>query len=96
MGATKRLTRIEQKLDELLAREALHEGYLDVRRASAYLSLSPKTVRRLIHEGKIPGFRVEGKILIPLAGLETFVQRNPVDVIDIKGMASEIMAKLNS
>ncbi|NIO21085.1 MAG: helix-turn-helix domain-containing protein, partial [Candidatus Aenigmarchaeota archaeon] len=65
-------------------------------RASEYLSLSPKTVRRLVSEGKIPGYRVEGKILIPLAELESFVQKQPVEVVDIKGMADEIMKKIKS
>ena len=96
MGTADLLLNIQQLLRELLNREAAENGYFDVSRAAAYLSLSQRTVRNLIKEGRIPAYRVGGKILISLPELEAFVQRNLIEIEDIKETANKILKNLQS
>ncbi len=96
MGIADRLAIIEQMLRELLNRDSAENGYFDISRAAAYLSLSQRTVRNLVYEGKIPAYRVGGKILISLPELEAFVQRNLIEIEDIKETANKILKNLQS
>lgn len=56
----------------------LKHRLLDLREASAHLSLSVQTLRSLIASGKLAGVRSNprGKILVDIRELESFCARN--------------------
>ena len=51
---------------------SLFEDYADIIEASQVLNVHPNTVRRLIHEGRLPATQFAGKYLIERDKLEMF------------------------
>ena len=50
-----------------------------VREAADLLGVHPQTIRRLIHEGKLEGIRIERGLFVPRAALDELLvrQRRP-------------------
>jgi excisionase family DNA binding protein len=58
---------------------AERDGPVSVREAAELLGVHPQTIRRLIHEGKLEGVRVERGLFVPRAALDELLvrQRRP-------------------
>jgi excisionase family DNA binding protein len=49
---------------------------LTLRQASAYLGISPWTVRELIWRGRLPAVRITRKVHLDLRDLDSFIERS--------------------
>jgi excisionase family DNA binding protein len=53
--------------------------FIDKKRAAEIVSLSPKTIERLIHRGELRASRLAGKIRIRCEDLYTWVEANAIE-----------------
>jgi excisionase family DNA binding protein len=66
--------------------------YVTVKEAAAIMSAHPATVRRLIADGKLGRYSVEGQLRVKLAELHTYLAREGrTEQLDIEGRALEIL-----
>ena len=74
----------------------IEPAFLDLAGASAYTSLSQRTLRRLIAmPGGLPHHRIgSGKILVRRIDLDNFLSQHRREPLDIDRLASEALAEL--
>jgi excisionase family DNA binding protein len=94
MRIEERLKSIERKIDDLLLLKNENEGYFDVKRAGKFASVSGDTVRRWVGEGRIPGYKPNGKILVKKADLEKFIETSKIETVDLDQIVKKVMSKL--
>jgi excisionase family DNA binding protein len=83
---------------EAAVREAAKQGspagapYVTVKEAAAIMSAHPATVRRLVADGKLARYSVEGQLRVKLADLHAYLAREGrAEQLDIEGRALEIL-----
>jgi len=54
-------------------------GYLDLKKLSVYASLGIPTLRERLREGKLPFYKLRGKILVRKADFDEYMQSYRVD-----------------
>ncbi|NIP40259.1 MAG: hypothetical protein GTN39_01920 [Candidatus Aenigmarchaeota archaeon] len=69
---------------ELLRRRDETEGFIDLKRASAFSSLGGDTLRRLIRDGRLRGYQVVegGKILVKKSDLSRVLEEGELKAKD--------------
>ena len=83
MRLEKRLISMERKIDDLVYRQSEKEGYFDVKRSATFASVSVKTVRRWIGEGRLPGYKPDGKIFVKRADIDKLIEMSKIEIEDI-------------
>jgi len=68
-------------------------GYFDLKRLSVYSDLAVPTLRDYIREGKLPCFKVKGKILIRRSEFDGWIEKFRVKK-DLTGIADEALQSL--
>jgi len=94
MRIEKRLISMERKIDDLVYRQSEKEGYFDVKRSAKFASVSVKTVRRWIGEGRLPGYKPDGKILVKRADLDKLIEASKIEIEDIDKIIKKFKEKL--
>ena len=74
---------------------ALKDRYFDLRGLSAYSSLAVSTLRDYISAGKLPCFKLKGKILIRKSEFDTWLEGHRFNKRqDLKNIVDEVMTSL--
>jgi excisionase family DNA binding protein len=70
--------------------------YVGLAELASRISLSPRTIRSLIHDPAhpLPAIRVGNKLLFKLAAVERYLDTHQIRVSDIEAVTQEIMEKL--
>lgn len=75
----------------------LADGYFDLRGLSAYSDLAIPTLRDYIREGKLPCFKVKGKILIKRSEFDSWIEGFRVErKKNINKVVSEVLSSLKN
>jgi len=61
--------------DNIMATLALKDQYFDLKGLSTYASLKVPTLRDYIREGKLPAFKVRGKLLIRRSEFDAWLEK---------------------
>ena len=71
-------------------------GYMNVKNAAAWASVSVKTLRRWCAEG-LPSYEAGPgqKILVRPVDIELFLKRRPVQTADLDSIVNEVLHDLN-
>lgn len=68
---------VRDELGRALAQAARPDEYLDTRAAGELASVAPATIRRWIHEGKLPGHHAGRETRVRRADLESLLRVGP-------------------
>jgi len=73
----------------------LKDQYFDLRGLSAYSTMGVSTLREYIKEGKLPAYKVKGKVLIRKSEFERWIERHRMNQKkDIESIADDIIKSL--
>lgn len=72
---------------------ALKDKYMDLKGLSIYSALAVPTLRDYLREGRIPYFKIKGKILIKQSEFDKWMENHRVKR-DLEKLADEAMAGL--
>ena len=77
---------------------ALKDQYLDLKGLAAYSTLGVSTLRAYIRRGKLPAFKVKGKVLIRKSEFDVWLDqyRMKREVKDLDKLADEAVKSLKS
>jgi excisionase family DNA binding protein len=79
--------------DTIVATVGLKDQYFDLKGLSTYSALKVPTLREYIKEGKLPAFKVKGKLLIKRSEFDAWLEKYRVkDRID--SIVNEVMSDL--
>ncbi len=67
--------------------------FLDLRRAEQEYPLSRRKLQQLIHDRRLPAFRVDGKVIIKRVDLEQILTAQPVGA-DLDKLVDEVMREV--
>jgi excisionase family DNA binding protein len=71
-------------------------GYLDLKAASIYSSLSVRTLRRALAEpGGLPCYRPGGKILLSKDDIDDYLRRFRHEPLSLDNLVEEVLADFN-
>ena len=74
---------------------SLQDGYFDLRGLAAYSTLGVSTLRDYIRMGKLPAYKVKGKVLIKKSEFEKWMDNHRMDKKkDINGIVDEVVGSL--
>jgi excisionase family DNA binding protein len=73
----------------------LEDGYFDLRGLSAYSALGVSTLRDYIRAGRLPAFKVKGKVLIRKSEFDRWMEAHRINrKLDIARIANEALRNL--
>ena len=73
----------------------LQDGYFDLKGLAAYSTLAVPTLRDYIRSGKLPAYKVKGKVLVKKSEFEKWMDRHRMDKKkDINGIVDEVVGSL--
>ena len=67
--------------------------YLDIRRAVLEYPIGRRKLQQLIHDERIPAYRLDGKIFLKRTDIERLITSTPVGA-DLDQIAEEAMAEV--
>ncbi len=67
--------------------------FLDLRRAEQEYPLSRRKLQQLIHDRRLPAFRVDGKVIIKRTDLEQLLTAQPIGA-DLDKLVDEVMREV--
>ena len=74
---------------------SLQDGYFDLKGLAAYSTLGVSTLRDYIRSGKLPAYKVKGKVLVKKSEFEKWMDKHRMDKKrDINGIVNEIVGSL--
>ncbi|NIO19450.1 MAG: excisionase family DNA-binding protein [Candidatus Aenigmarchaeota archaeon] len=94
MRIEEQLRNIEGMLKELLGRRDECEGYLDVRSAAKYASVSTDTVKRWISEGRLEAYRPDTKLFVRKADIDSLMEKSILDTPNLRQIVDSVVNKI--
>jgi excisionase family DNA binding protein len=73
---------------------ALKDQYFDLKGLSAYSSLAVSTLREYLRRGRLPHFKMAGKILIRKGEFDSWLEQFRVSAPDVDTVAEEVLDSL--
>ncbi len=74
---------------------SLQDGYFDLKGLAGYSTLGVSTLRDYIRSGKLPAYKVKGKVLVKKSEFEKWMDRHRMDKKkDINGIVDEVVGSL--
>ncbi len=72
----------------------LQDGYFDLRGLNAYSTLGVSTLRSYINKGKLPAYKIKGKILVKKSEFDTWLIKNHRIKKDLGSIADQVIESL--
>ena len=73
----------------------LQDGYFDLKGLAGYSTLAVPTLRDYIRSGKLPAYKVKGKVLVKKSEFEKWMDNHRMDKKkDINGIVDEVVGSL--
>ena len=70
------------------------DGYFDLRGLNAYSTLGVSTLRSYINKGKLPAYKIKGKILVKKTEFDTWLIKNHRIKKDLGSIADQVIESL--
>ena len=75
----------------------LQDGYFDLKGLAAYCTLGVSTLRDYINKGRLPAYKIKGKILVKKSEFDLWIEKHRLNrKQDPKKIANEVMKSLKS